>query len=61
MPFGADARLCRGRYLALVQLKMLGAMLGRNFQEERADESRVDERFKFSMGPVDLKVRLTIR
>lgn len=61
MPFGAGARLCPGRYLALVQIKMLGAMLGRNFRVERVDESIIAERFKFSMEPVNLKVKLSPR
>ena len=61
MPFGAGARLCPGRYLALVQIKMLGAMLGRNFRVERVDDSVIAERFKFSMEPVNLRVKLSPR
>lgn len=61
MPFGAGARLCPGRYLALVQIKMLGAMLGRNFRVQRVDQNEVEERFKFSMEPVNLKVKLLAR
>ena len=61
MPFGAGARLCPGRYLALVQLKMLGSMLGRNFHVEQIRGDPVEERFKFSMGPVNLRVRLRAR
>jgi cytochrome P450 len=61
MPFGAGARLCSGRYLALVQIKMLGAMLARNFNVERIGQGQINERFKFSMEPVDLKIKLTQR
>lgn len=61
IPFGAGARVCPGRYLAMVQIKMLGAMLARNFDVARCDQDAIAERFKFSMEPVNLKVRLTRR
>lgn len=61
MPFGAGARLCPGRYLALVQIKMLGAMLARNFELAQVPGAPVQERFKFSMGPVHLRIKLKVR
>jgi cytochrome P450 len=61
MPFGAGPRLCPGRYLALLQIKMLASMLGRNFIMERVDQVSIEERFKFTMEPVNLKVKLTKR
>ena len=61
MPFGAGPRLCPGRYLALLQIKMLASMLGHNFTITRADDAIIEERFKFTMEPVNLKVRLTER
>lgn len=61
MPFGAGQRLCPGRYLALLQIKMLASMLGRNFIMERVGQVSIEERFKFTMEPVNLKVKLTKR
>ena len=61
MPFGAGPRLCPGRYLALLQIKMLGSMLGRNFTMARTDQATIEERFKFTMEPVNLKVMLAKR
>lgn len=64
MPFGAGPRICPGRYLALVEMKMLLAMLLRNF--EIADVtgrggSPVRERMAFTMGPATLEATLRPR
>lgn len=59
IPFGSGPRICPGRVLALLEMKLLLSMLYRNFNVERvggADEVR--EHFAFTMSPVGLKVRL---
>ncbi|GAA4354220.1 cytochrome P450 [Variovorax defluvii] len=64
MPFGAGPRTCPGRYLALSEMKMVAAMLLRNF--DIADVSSegggdVQERLAFTMSPVGLRLRLRAR
>ena len=64
MPFGAGPRLCPGRYLALVEMKMLIAMLLANFEIESVgtvDGRPARERFAFAMGPMGLRMRLAPR
>jgi cytochrome P450 len=64
MPFGAGPRLCPGRYLALLEIKMVTAMLFRNFEiEELYSEAgkSVPERLSFTMEPVGLRMRLKER
>ena len=61
MPFGAGPRLCPGRYLALLEMKMAIAMLLGGFAIERVgtrDGTPARERFAFAMGPVGLEMRL---
>jgi cytochrome P450 len=61
MPFGAGPRLCPGRYLALLEMKMAIAMLLGGFAVERVgtrDGTPARERFAFAMGPVGLEMRL---
>lgn len=58
-PFGAGARFCPGRYLAMAEIKMVMSMLARNFTLERiAGAAPVEERFTFTMTLSDLPVRL---
>ena len=64
MPFGAGPRLCPGRYLALLEMKMATAMLLRAFAIERVgtgDGKPARERFAFAMGPVGLEMKLALR
>src|SRR3984893_2692071 len=62
IPFGSGPRLCPGRGLALLEMKVLLSMLYRNFNVERAGGAEgVRENFAFSMSPVGLKVRLRRR
>lgn len=64
MPFGAGPRLCPGRYLALLEIKMVIAMLLRNFKVEcvfTRDGRPVRERLAFTMEPVGLRLRLKAR
>ena len=61
MPFGAGPRLCPGRYLALLEMKMAIAMLLGGFAIERVgtrDGKPARERFAFAMGPVGLEMTL---
>jgi cytochrome P450 len=62
MPFGSGPRICPGRSLALLEMKVLLAMLYHSFDVERVGSSAdVRERFAFTMSPEGLKVRLKNR
>ena len=40
LPFGAGPRFCPGRHLAMLEIKMVAAMLCRNFELSRAPTHR---------------------
>jgi cytochrome P450 len=62
IPFGSGPRICPGRVLALLEMKLLLSMLYRNFNVERVGGAEgVRENFAFAMSPVGLKVRLRRR
>lgn len=64
MPFGAGPRLCPGRYLAMLEMKMVLATLARNFElvdVSTEDGSPPQERLAFTMFPVGLKMRVAAR
>jgi cytochrome P450 len=64
MPFGAGPRLCPGRYLALLEMKMVMAMLLANFEIESVatpDGGEAQEQLAFTMSPVGLQLKLTSR
>jgi len=62
IPFGSGPRICPGRTLALIEMKVLLSMLYRNFDVERVNGAEgVRENFVFLMSPVGLKVRLRRR
>lgn len=64
MPWGAGGRLCPGRYLALLEMKMVLATLARNFElaEVGCDGGGEPvERLGFTMFPVGLRMRLAPR
>jgi cytochrome P450 len=61
-PFGSGPRICPGRSLALLEMKIVLATLHENFDVERVGSARdVREVFSFTMRPSELRVRLTQR
>ena len=57
--FGAGPRVCPGRHLAGVELRLVLSMLSRNFSVELAtDVADVSEVLAFTMMPSQLRVRL---
>ncbi|HZO04378.1 MAG TPA: cytochrome P450 [Burkholderiales bacterium] len=61
MPFGAGPRLCPGRYLAMLEMKMVTAMLLSAFEIESVrtpDGGEAREHLAFTMYPVGLQLRL---
>lgn len=64
MPFGAGPRICPGRYLALLEMKMAMAMLLNHFEIQSVDTpdgGDAQERLSFTMAPLDLRLRLRSR
>ena len=61
MPFGAGPRLCPGRYLAMLEMKMVAAMLLAGFEIEEVatpDGGEPREHLALTMSPVGLRLRL---
>jgi cytochrome P450 len=61
MPFGSGPRMCPGRYLALLEMKMAMAMLLSSFDIKAVDTpdgGPATERMAFTMNPVGLRLRL---
>lgn len=64
MPFGAGPRLCPGRYLAVMEMKMVIAMLLGSFDIESVatpDGREPREHLAITMSPVGLKLKLKAR
>jgi len=64
MPFGAGPRICPGRYLALLEMKMAMAMLLAHFEIQGVDTpdgGEAQERLSFTMAPLGLRLRLRLR
>lgn len=64
MPFGAGPRICPGRYLALLEMKMAMAVLLGNFDIDNVttpDGLEAREHLAFTMVPVGLRMKLKIR
>ena len=64
MPFGAGPRVCPGRQLATLEIKMALAVLLRGFDIDAlatASGSEPEERLSFTMAPEPLTMRLTAR
>ena len=61
MPFGSGPRMCPGRYLALLEMKLAMAMLLSSFDIESVntpDGAPAREKMAFTMTPVGLSMRL---
>jgi cytochrome P450 len=64
MPFGAGPRVCPGRFLALLEIKMAMALLLNRFDIAHvgtADGQPPAEHMSFAMGPMGLQMRLRER
>jgi cytochrome P450 len=64
IPFGAGPRLCPGRYLAMLEMKMVLATLLRHFEllwVGTEDGSQPQERLAFTMFAMGLKIRVATR
>ncbi|MCW7539678.1 cytochrome P450 [Aquabacterium sp. A7-Y] len=64
MPFGSGPRLCPGRYLAVLEMRMVIAMLARNFElvEVALPDGRpLTEHTAIGMAAVGLRMRLAPR
>ena len=61
MPFGSGPRVCPGRYLALLEIKMAMAMLLGQFEIANVstpDDQEAQELLSFTMSPVGLTMKL---
>jgi len=61
MPFGAGPRLCPGRYLAMLEIKMAMAMLLAGFDIESVttpDGGEAREHLALTMSPVGLRLKV---
>ena len=64
MPFGAGPRICLGRYLALLEMKLAIATILRDFDitsVDTEDGGPAQELMKFAMAPVGLTMRLRVK
>jgi len=64
MPFGAGPRICPGRYLALLEMKMAMATLLQRFDivsVDTPDGQQAREHLSFTLMPVGLTMRLRER
>ncbi len=64
MPFGAGPRICPGRYLAMLEMKLVMATLLGGFDIVSLTApggAEADERMAFTMAPVGLELRLRER
>ena len=61
-PFGGGARFCPGRHLAMLEIKLVAAMVCRNFEVNRAPDSPpTEEVWGFTMMPKNAWITLRRR
>jgi cytochrome P450 len=61
-PFGAGPRLCPGRYLAMIEMRMAASTILRHFElATDGDTGPVDEVLALTMGPDRMPIRLARR
>ncbi len=62
MPFGAGPRFCPGRQLAMLQIKMVTAMLCRDFEVAHQEGAPpLDDVYGFTVGPTNVRAVLRPR
>lgn len=62
LPFGTGPRFCPGRNLALAEIKIVLAMLCRNFDLKLSDPTQtIEEKLSFTMLPTNLTVKFSRR
>lgn len=62
LTFGAGPRVCPGRYLAAVEMRLVLSMMLRHFEIELAiDPAKIEEVSAFTMVPNTMPVRLKPR
>ena len=62
LPFGAGPRFCPGRHLAMLEIKMVTAMVCRSFEVSRFPGApSPEEVFSFTMMPKNLSIALRHR
>lgn len=62
LQFGAGPRVCPGRHLAAVEMRLVLSMLTRNFRVQLAcDPAEIREVMSFTMHPAAMPVRLALR
>jgi cytochrome P450 len=62
VPFGSGPRICPGRSLALLEIRVVLATLVRSFELERVGQAQdVGEEFGFTLTPTGLRMRLRRR
>jgi cytochrome P450 len=62
MPFGAGPRFCPGSKLAMLQIKMVTAMLCRDFEVTRPKDAQpLEDVYNFTVGPTNVQITLRPR